>query len=88
MKPTPELRWVERTEPTDTAVIELQHLRREMVNLMALLSPYIGQDEMQARYGVTRQTLLSMERRGDIPTRVKGRWKRSEVLQYEANSTQ
>lgn len=73
---------------TDAAIIELQHLRREVVNLMTLLSPYIGQDEMQTRYGVTRQTLLSMERRGDIPTRVKGRWRRSEVLQYEANSTQ
>ena len=68
---------------TDAAVIELQQLRREVVSLMAMLSPYIGQEEMQARYGVCGKTLLAMERRGEIPYRVRGRWNRAEVLQVE-----
>lgn len=62
---------------------ELELLRREVANLVAHLSPYIGQEEMQARYDVTGQTLLAMERRGEIPTRTKGRWVRSEVLAWE-----
>ena len=68
---------------TDSAVIELQQLRREVVSLMAMLSPYIGQEEMQARYGVTGQTLLAMERRGEIPYRQRGRWSRTEVIDWE-----
>ena len=52
---------------------ELELLRREVANLVANLSPYIGQEEMQARYQVTGQTLLSMERRGEIPARARGR---------------
>ena len=63
---------------------ELELLRREVANLVANLSPYIGQEEMQARYNVTGQTLLAMERRKEIPARVKGRWLRSEVLQWES----
>ena len=63
---------------------ELELLRKEVANLVANLSPYIGQEEMQARYDVTGQTLLAMERRKEIPTRVKGRWLRSEVLAWES----
>lgn len=64
-------------------VSEIELLRREVASLVANLSPYIGQEEMQARYGVTGQTLLAMERRGEIPGRVRGRWIRSEVLKWE-----
>jgi hypothetical protein len=63
---------------------ELELLRREVANLVANLSPYIGQEEMQARYSVTGQTLLAMERRGEIPTRARGRWLRTEVLSWES----
>ena len=62
---------------------ELELLRREVANLVANLSPYIGQEEMQARYDVTGQTLLAMERRKEIPTRTKGRWVRTEVIAWE-----
>lgn len=65
---------------------EIELLRREVASLVANLSPFIGQEEMQARYGVTGQTLLAMERRKEIPTRVKGRWVRSEVIAWEAGS--
>ncbi len=71
---------------TDAAILEIKQLRQEVVRLMACLSPYIGQDEMQARYGVTSQTLLAMERRGEIPTRSRGRWLRSEVVQWESKT--
>jgi hypothetical protein len=63
---------------------ELELLRREVATLVANLSPFIGQEEMQARYNVTGQTLLAMERRKEIPTRVKGRWLRTEVLAWES----
>jgi hypothetical protein len=63
---------------------ELELLRREVASLVANLSPFIGQEEMQARYNVTGQTLLAMERRKELPTRVKGRWLRTEVLAWEA----
>ena len=71
---------------TDAALTELQSLRREFAALVANLSPYIGQEEMQQRYGVTGQTLLAMERRKEIPTRCRGRWVRSEVVQWEAGN--
>ena len=32
---------------------EIELLRRELAHLVANLSPYIGQDEMQSRYQVT-----------------------------------
>ena len=64
---------------------ELEMLRREFQSLVAHLSPYIGQEEMQARYNVTGQTLLAMERRKEIPMRVKGRWLRAEVIEWEAS---
>ena len=63
---------------------EIELLRREVQSLVASLSPYIGQEEMQARYNVTGQTLLAMERRKEIPTRVRGRWLRTEVIEWEA----
>ena len=66
-----------------SSMSELELLRREVANLVANLSPYIGQEEMQARYQVTGQTLLAMERRGEIPVRARGRWIRSEVLAME-----
>ena len=64
---------------------EISNLRREVCALAQLLSPYIDQSEMQTRYGVTSKTLLAMERRGEIPERVKGRWVRAEVVQWEAH---
>ena len=63
---------------------ELEHLRREVTRLIASLSPWIGQEEMQARYGVTGKTLLAMERRREIPTRANGRWSRLEVVEWES----
>ena len=63
---------------------EIELLRREVQSLVASLSPYIGQEEMQARYNVTGQTLLAMERRKEIPTRVRGRWLRTEVIEWES----
>jgi hypothetical protein len=65
-------------------VSEIELLRREVQSLVASLSPYIGQEEMQARYNVTGQTLLAMERRKEIPTRVRGRWLRTEVIEWES----
>ena len=66
---------------------EIELLRREVQSLVASLSPYIGQEEMQSRYGVTGQTLLAMERRKEIPTRVRGRWLRTEVIEWEASNS-
>ena len=69
---------------TDAALNELQSLRREVAALLANLSPYIGREEMEARYGVGSATLLAMERRKEIPLRHRGRWIRTEVLQWES----
>lgn len=63
---------------------EVKQLREAVSILINQLSPYIGQDEMQTRYGVTGQTLLAMERRKEIPTRIRGRWRRDEVLNWES----
>jgi hypothetical protein len=63
---------------------EIELLRREVAALVAHLSPYIGQDEMQARYQVTSQTLRAMENRREIPERCRGRWLRVEVLSWES----
>lgn len=69
---------------SDEALAELKSLRESVSALIRQMSPFIGQDEMQARYGgVTGQTLLAMERRREIPTRVKGRWVREDVLTWE-----
>ena len=65
------------------AVAELESLRHEVASLVKLIAPWIGMDEMQARYDVTGRTLLDMEKRGDIPKRVRGRWLREEVMVWE-----
>ena len=66
---------------TDQNTIAL--LFKEICRLTDLLSPWVGADEMRARYDVTMQTLKDMERRGEIPVRTNGRWSRSELLQWE-----
>ena len=68
---------------TDSAVIELARLRKEVAALVMQLAPWIGMEEMCSRYSVSSKTVLAMERRGDIPMRARGRWRRSEVLEYE-----
>jgi hypothetical protein len=63
---------------------ELKHLRQELAFIARAISPWIEMAEMCQRYGVCSKTMLAMERRGDIPARVRGRWKREEVMQAEA----
>lgn len=69
---------------TDAALNELQAMRMEFSRLLAHLSPWISIDEMCTRYDCTPQTLTSMERRGDIPMRVKGKRRRTELMQWES----
>lgn len=59
-------------------------LLRELKTLAANLSPWITTPEMMARYDCTAQTLGKMERRGEIPWRVAGRWNRAEVIEWES----
>lgn len=59
-------------------------LLREIKALAAQLSPWIATPEMMARYDCTAQTLGKMERRGEIPWRVAGRWNRAEVIESES----
>lgn len=66
------------------AATELKQLRREVANLAALLSPWITTTEMCQRYDCTPKTLANMERRGDLPWRVKGRWNRAEIIEWES----
>lgn len=61
---------------------ELQ-LMEVLRDLVRKISPWIEQAEMQSRYSVTGQTLKAMERRGEIPKRVNGRWLREEVVLRE-----
>ena len=68
---------------TDSAALEVRRLSMEVERLIASLSPWLSVEEMCARYSCTPQTLRNMERRGDIPTRSKGRWDRQEVIQWE-----
>ena len=63
---------------------DIERLTAEVARMAALVSPWIGQPEMQSRYDVGPKTLLAMERRREIPTRVNGRWKRVEVMEWEA----
>lgn len=72
-----------RLTMTDQALLEIRQLRETVNALIANLSPYIEQAEMQGRYGVTGQTLLAMERRREIPQRVRGRWVRADVVDWE-----
>lgn len=62
---------------------ELKQIRQELAYIARALSPWIEMAEMCQRYGVCSKTLLAMERRGDIPARVRGRWNRAEVMQVE-----
>lgn len=71
---------------TESAVLEVRRLSMEVERLIASLSPWLSTEEMCARYSCTPQTLRNMERRGDIPTRTNGRWNRSEVMQWEAET--
>lgn len=68
---------------TEAAELELNSLRQELSYIAKMIAPWIGMEEMQARYQVTGRTLLDMEKRGDIPTRVRGRWLREEVISWE-----
>ena len=69
---------------TDSALLAAVNiLAAEVARLSSALSPWVGSDEMLARYGVTIKTLGAMERRGEIPYRVRGRWLRSELLEWE-----
>jgi hypothetical protein len=70
---------------SEQILVELQQLRLQVNVLSANLSPFIGMDEMQSRHGVGGKTLLAMERRGEIPVRVRGKWVRTEVLEWERN---
>lgn len=63
---------------------EIELLRKEIARMAQAVAPWIGQEEMQSRYSVTGKTLLAMERRREIPPRVNGRWRRSEVMEWEA----
>ena len=58
-------------------------MRAELTQLAQSLAPWITLDEMCSRYKVTGKTLLAMERRGEIPLRIRGRWNRAEVMQWE-----
>ena len=68
---------------SDAVLAEIRTMRQQFDALLSSLSPWIGQDEMQARYGVCGKTLLNMERRREIPPRKNGRWSRVEVLKWE-----
>lgn len=59
-------------------------LLREIKALAANMSPWITTPEMMTRYDCTAQTLGKMERRGEIPWRVSGRWNRAEVIEWES----
>lgn len=69
---------------TDQAILELQKMRLEFANLVAHLSPWVSTHEMCNRYNCTAQTLCNMERRGEIPMRIKGKWLRTELVQWES----
>lgn len=62
----------------------LAHLTTAVTQLAALMSPWITTPEMCTRYDCTPKTLAAMERRGEIPWRVAGRWNRAEVLEWES----
>lgn len=65
----------------------LEILTRAVTQMARQLSPWITTAEMCARYDCTPKTLNNMERRGDIPWRVKGRWNRAEVIEWETKVT-
>lgn len=55
----------------------------ELQRIAAAVSPWVSADEMCARYQVCSKTLLAMERRGQIPRRVNGRWYRPTLIEFE-----
>jgi hypothetical protein len=64
---------------------EVALMRRELAALVQTISPWVSSEEMYGRYKVKDpHTLRAMERRGDIPMRVRGRWLRAELMQWEA----
>ena len=66
---------------------DIERLRKEVAGLVAALSPWIMTPEMCSRYDCCPKTLNRMERSGDIPWRIKGRWKRADVMDWEAKQT-
>lgn len=57
---------------------------KELKALASQISPWITTPEMAVRYDCTAQTLGAMERRGEIPWRVAGRWSRVDVMDWES----
>lgn len=70
-----------------TIELQIARLTQAVADLSKHLAPWITTAEMCARYDCTPKTLSAMERRGDIPWRVKGRWNRAEVIAWEARQT-
>ena len=68
---------------TNEVLLEVEGLRRDIMKLAEMLAPWIEMAEMGQRYSVCSKTLLKMERAGDIPTRVRGRWRRTDVMEME-----
>lgn len=62
---------------------ELRRLAKEVQEMARRVSPWIDVKEMETRYNVCSKTLLAMERRGEIPKRINGRWNRADVMQHE-----
>ena len=75
----------ERTATPDSSLqILVLKLTQEVARLADQQMPWVTIDEMCKRYNVTPKTLTAMEQRGDIPARKKGKWLRSELVQWEA----
>lgn len=72
---------------SESAMIELQIMRREFAALLANLSPWVSTDEMCARYDCTPKTLNNMERDGRIPFRKRGKWNRVDLVNWESRIT-
>ena len=65
--------------------LAMVQLTREGRRLIDNISPWIDIQEMATRYSCTTRNLANMEKRGEIPYRTRGRWLRSEVLEWEMN---
>lgn len=59
-------------------------LAAELQRLQQQVAPWVSMDEMCARYDCTPATIRAMERRGDVPQRVKGRWYRPQLCEHES----
>ena len=71
---------------SDEAIIELRQLRAQVAALVACVAPFVGTDEMCARYGCTPKTLSNMERDGRIPFRKGGKWNRTKLMSFESKN--